>query len=75
MQNDFWTYLFDSTEVIEAADEKNVIEVINSQLKNIEMIFGKKFDPADSFEEYVTTKFINRISQVIEKARAEENVI
>jgi hypothetical protein len=67
MQSNFWNYLFETIEIIEAMDENNIVDQVATRLETITFLYERKFDPANSFEEYVALKFIETISQVIKK--------
>ncbi|GAA6206087.1 MULTISPECIES: hypothetical protein [Thalassotalea] len=75
MQNNFWSYLLETTEFIESSDQKISLVQLEARLKNIGFLYEKTFDPADDFEAYVALKLINTISQTIQNNTVAENAI
>ncbi|ASP49262.1 hypothetical protein [Cognaticolwellia beringensis] len=69
MHNNFWDYLYETTELIEnmANEKQDIIEQVYARLENVELLYERNFDPVDSYEEYVAVKLIRAISQAIKR--------
>ncbi|TWX71146.1 hypothetical protein [Colwellia sp. C1TZA3] len=69
MHNNFWNYLFETSELIEnmANDKQDIIEQVNARLETVELLYERHFDPVDSYEEVVAVKLIQAISRAIKK--------
>lgn len=69
MHNDFWNYLFETTELIEdmANEKQDILAQVSARLATIELLYQRQFDPADSYQEFVAVKLIQSISQAINR--------
>tara|TARA_R110000744_G_scaffold20279_2_gene53259 strand:+ start:10871 stop:11080 length:210 start_codon:yes stop_codon:yes gene_type:complete len=69
MHNNFWDYLYETTELIEnmANEQQDINEQVYARLENVELLYERHFDPVDSYEEYVAVKLIRAISQAIKR--------
>lgn len=67
MQNNFWDYLFETSELIEniTHNKQANLALITERLNTLELLYERSFDPVDSYQEFVAVKLIQAISTVL----------
>ena len=69
MQNNFWNYLYETSELIENAtndatnDNQTSLALITKRLNTLEVLYERWFDPVDSYEAFVAVKLISALSR------------
>ncbi|MEH6596687.1 MAG: hypothetical protein V7736_14200 [Colwellia polaris] len=71
MENNFWNYLYETSELIENAtndvtnDNQANISLITKRLNTLELLYDRSFDPVDSYEAFVAVKLISALSKTL----------
>lgn len=69
MNNQFWDYLLSIATAIEENSEANqdLFGQLSAQLDGIELLYHRKFDPVDAYEEFVTVTLCRAIAKTLSR--------